>query len=83
MDYIVKNQDEFSRALKGANEGDSIIISGRINLSDAVKLNNAKSFSFIGQNDAALDFMQPVDGFVETCLNGVRVFAANIPSELA
>lgn len=58
MDYIVKNQDEFSRALKGANEGDSIIISGRINLSDAVKLKNAKGISFIGQNDAALDFMR-------------------------
>ena len=83
MDYIVKNQDEFSRALKGANEGDSIIISGRINLSDAVKLKNAKGISFIGQNDAALDFMQPVRGFVETTENGVRVFAADIPSELA
>ncbi|MBQ8510688.1 MAG: right-handed parallel beta-helix repeat-containing protein [Clostridia bacterium] len=82
MEHIIKTAGELETALALVMSGDRFVIDGRVSMTSPIKLRDRENIAFVGQNGAALDFMQRVTGFAETTVNGVRVFEAKLPDYL-
>ena len=83
MEHIITNSNELYSAIERADSGDVFNIRGRIKLTTPLALAGKKELFFKGEDDAALDYMQPVSGFRKTELFGRTVFEADIPDSLA
>ncbi|MBQ8551378.1 MAG: right-handed parallel beta-helix repeat-containing protein [Clostridia bacterium] len=83
MEHLITNEAELKASLKSAAENDSFIISGRIALSDMVRLSGLKGLTFKGESDGAFEMLVPVGGFYEADVNGKTVWCADIPQNIA
>ncbi len=83
MDTIITSEALLKAALAAAKPGDRLIIDGRMQLSDTVVLEGAEGLTLQGINGAMFDYTNDVTGFKAEEINGVTVWAAEIPAATA
>ncbi len=83
MEMRISTAGEFDRALSAADEGDRIVVTGRVRMPHPIRLTGKKGLIFRGEREAAFDFMLRVDGFSEVEVNGRTVWYAQIPAGIA